>query len=238
MRHALQSTERKQLGIPKNPKNPKDSVNYGKTCVTEVQSWSLRKLWDFWDFWESSMFLHRYLYRTSKVLGFLGNPIVFHQTSTPHPPPPTRRPTYTHANACENHNIAYLVWEGFCLCFPWIHYLISTENKRELVWGSPTQSLISIGNLNWKWEELGQGEPKTEFEWLLFRFHLKIERNWSGAAWDRILLICIPILIENNEGLVWGSPGEILISIKFPIESLKKLVWEAVHEKWKKLVWE
>ena len=106
---------------------------------------------------------------------------------------------------------------------------ISIENNRKLVWDSPRQNLLDFySHFNWKWKAIGLGQPKTESDWFLFKFQLKITGNPSGTAKDRIWLISIQIAIGNQRRLGWHSSGQIcLISIQIWIENERKLVWDS-----------
>ena len=44
-----------------------------------------------------------------------------------------------------------------------------------------------------------------------FKFQLKMKRNWSQAAQDRIWLVSIAISFENDKKLICGSRGHNLI---------------------------
>ena len=57
---------------------------------------------------------------------------------------------------------------------------ILIENDRKVVWDSTGQNLLDFySKFNWKWKEISKGQPRTESDWILFRFELKIKENWS-----------------------------------------------------------
>ena len=88
---------------------------------------------------------------------------------------------------------------------------ISFENNRKLVWDSPRQNLLDhYSHFNWKWNAIGLGQPKTERDWFLLKFQLKMKGNWSGTAEGRIWMISVQTSIENQRKLVWDNPGQNL----------------------------
>ena len=66
--------------------------------------------------------------------------------------------------------------------------------------------IVFYSDLNWKWKDIGLGQPWTESDWFVFKFQMKMKGNWSGATQDRIWLISIWSSIENKRKLVSGSP--------------------------------
>ena len=117
-------------------------------------------------------------------------------------------------------------WSGTAqdrICLISIQILI--ENERKLVWGSSGPNLNDLySNFSWKWKEIGLGQPRTESDWILFKFQLKLNGNWSGTAWDRISLISIHISIENKRKLVWDSPAPHLFDF-----------YSRLNSKWKEI---